>query len=186
MKTKIAGVVILTFMVLAGYAAFGGDERPLERPIERPLANYNEPKSWMEVELEDVTTGKTFSISDFKGSVVIIETFAVWCPTCTKQQRELQKLHAEYGDKVVNVTLDVDPNESEEKVRSHVERNGFDWLYAVAPPEMTKSLIDQFGTVIVNAPSAPVVLICENGSARLLGRGVKSADKLSKEVKKEC
>jgi len=172
---KIAGIVVLSLMVLTGYTAFGEDGTL--------LAKNSEQKSWMDFELEDVTTGETFKISDFKGKKVVLETFAVWCPTCTKQQREIKELHSRIGEEFVSITIDVDPNESADNVRAHVERNGFDWLYAVASPEMTRSLIDEFGTIIINAPSAPIVLINEDGTARLLGRGVKSADKLEKELK---
>jgi peroxiredoxin len=161
---KIAGIVVLSLMVLTGYSAFG-------------------EVAWTDIPLEDVTTGETFKISDFKGKKVMLETFAVWCSTCTKQQKEIKKLHGRIGEDFVSITVDVDPNEDADKVRAHVDRNGFDWLYAVASPEMTRSLIDEFGTIIVNAPSAPIVIISEDGASRLLGRGVKSADKLEKELK---
>ncbi len=162
---KITGIVVLSLMVLTGYSAFGEE-------------------AWTDINIEDVTTGETFKISDFKGKKVVLETFAVWCSTCTKQQKEIKKLHGRIGEDFVSITVDVDPNEDADKVRSHVDRNGFDWLYAVASPEMTRSLIDEFGTIIVNAPSAPVIIINEDGTARLLGRGVKSADKLEKELKR--
>jgi peroxiredoxin len=162
---KITGIVVLSLMVLTGYSAFG-------------------EVAWTDIPLEDVTTGETFKISDFKGKKVVLETFAVWCSTCTKQQKEIKKLHGRIGEDFVSITVDVDPNEDADKVRAHVDRNGFDWLYAVASPEMTRSLIDEFGTIVVNAPSAPVIIIDEDGTARLLGRGVKSADKLEKELKR--
>jgi cytochrome oxidase Cu insertion factor (SCO1/SenC/PrrC family) len=168
---KITGIMLFVFMLLTGYMALG--DEPAKQSAD-----------WRDISLKDVRTGRTFTIADFKGKTVILETFAVWCPTCTKQQREIKQLHSEIGDEFISITLDVDPNESEEKVKEHLKRNGFDWLYAIAPPELTKLLIDEFGTVIVNAPSAPVVLISEDGDARLLGRGVKSAEKLKAEIKK--
>ena len=168
---KITGITLFLFMLLAGYMALGDEPA-------------TQSANWRDISLRDVMTGNTFTVADFKGKPIILETFAVWCPTCTKQQREIKQLHSEIGDEFVSITLDVDPNESEEQVREHLKRNGFDWLYAVAPPELTKLLINEFGTIIVNAPSAPVVLIDENGDARLLGRGVKSAEKLKAEIKK--
>lgn len=172
MNTKrITGIMLFFFMLVAGYMALG--DEPATQSAD-----------WQNISLKDVRTGRTFTVADFKGKTVILETFAVWCPTCTKQQREIKKLHSEIGDEFVSITLDVDPNESEAQVKEHLKRNGFDWLYAIAPPELTKLLIDEFGTIIVNAPSAPVVLISEDGDARLLGRGVKSAEKLKEEIKK--
>lgn len=163
--------MLFSLMLFTGYMAFGDEPD-------------TQSTDWRDISLKDVRTGRTFTIADFKGKTVILETFAVWCPTCTKQQREIKQLHSDIGDEFVSISLDVDPNESEEKVKEHLKRNGFDWLYAIAPPELTKLLMDEFGTVIVNAPSAPVVLISEDGDARLLERGVKSAEKLMAEMQR--
>jgi thiol-disulfide isomerase/thioredoxin len=141
---------------------------------------------WRDVELNDVATGNKFKISDFKGKTILLESFAVWCPICRKQQDKLTDLHAGLDNEVVSISLDTDPNEDEQKVIEHINRYGYDWLFAVAPVEMTHALIDEFGITIVNAPGAPVVLICEDLSARLLGRGVKSADDLKEEIDKGC
>jgi peroxiredoxin len=112
-------------------------------------------EAWADIKLKDVNTGKKFTISDFGGKPILIETFAVWCSTCTKQQKEIKELHAELGDSFVSISLDVDPNESEKLVKKHTAKYGFDWHYAVAPPELTQLLIKQFGTIIVNSPAAP-------------------------------
>jgi thiol-disulfide isomerase/thioredoxin len=141
---------------------------------------------WKETALKDVITGNTFKISDFKGKSILVESFAVWCPTCKKQQDKVKELHEEVGDTVISISLDTDPNEEEAQVIAHANENGFDWLFAVSPKELTQSLIDEFGVNVVNAPQAPVILICEDQSARLLERGVKSADKLKSEIEKGC
>jgi hypothetical protein len=73
-------------------------------------------------------------------------------------------------------------------VREHAEGNDFDWRYAVAPPELTRALIEEFGTTIVAAPASPVVLICAHSDqeARLLKRGLKKADFLQEEISRSC
>lgn len=128
------------------------------------------------MELTDVSIGKSFRISDFQGKPVLLESFAVWCPTCLQQQKQIKELQSSEGDAIIHISLDTDSNEDEEIVRSHITRNDPDWYFAVAPPEMIRALIDEFGLGFVNAPAAPVVLICANQSARFPGRGVKSAD----------
>ncbi len=142
--------------------------------------------AWMDVELTDVNTGKTFRISDFKGKPVLLESFAVWCPTCLRQQKQMKELIAREGDAIVHISLDTDPNEDAAKVKEHLERNGLDWYFVVSPVEFTKALIDEFGLSVVSAPSAPVVLICEDQTSRFLKSGVKSADDLIAEVEKGC
>jgi thiol-disulfide isomerase/thioredoxin len=141
---------------------------------------------WRDIPLRDVISGETFRISDFKDQTVLLESFAVWCPTCTKQQKEVHKLHEQVGNDVISISLDVDPNEDEELVREHALANGFDWRYAVAPPELTRALIAEFGTAIVAAPSAPMILICPEEKARLLKRGVKKAARLQEEIQRGC
>jgi thiol-disulfide isomerase/thioredoxin len=132
---------------------------------------------WRSAELVDVNSGETFTLDQFN-TPVLIESFAVWCPTCTKQQRELGKLH-DLNPEVVSVAINTDPNEDEAKVREHTQKNGFDWRYVVSPVEVTRALIDEFGTTVINAPSAPVILLCPDGTAVLLDNGVKDAEELN-------
>jgi len=137
---------------------------------------------WMKFELVDAATGEVFAISDFVGKPILIESFAVWCSTCLRQQKEMARLVELEGDSIIHVSLNTDPNEDLDKVRDHVELHGFEWYYAIAPIDMTQLLIDEFGLTVVNAPLAPVILIEADGSARLLNRGVKSAEKLLEEI----
>jgi thiol-disulfide isomerase/thioredoxin len=140
----------------------------------------------VEDELVDVATGETFTIGDFAGRPVLVESFAVWCPTCTAQQREIGRLREQEGDAVVHVSLDTDPNETNANIEAHLELNGFDWRYAVSPVLLTQALIDDYGLSIVNAPGAPIVLICPDQSSRLLRRGVKTAADLAGEIAAGC
>lgn len=137
---------------------------------------------WKNMELNDVRTGESFTISELE-KPVLVETFAVWCPTCTRQQQEIKKLHQETG--ISSVSLDVDPNEDRGKVRRHIQEHGFDWYYAVAPSDMTRALVNQYGNSMAHPPSAPAVLVCENAT-RKLPNGVKPVSKLKQEVEKGC
>lgn len=137
---------------------------------------------WLTAELTDVSTGETFRLSDFEGTPVLLESFAVWCPICLSQQREMEKLLAEDVD-VIHVSLDTDPNEDESNIRSHLDRHGFSWRFAVASPEVTQSLREQFGLGVVNAPSAPVILIDSDLNPTFLRSGVKPASELLEQVR---
>ncbi len=178
-------VVALIGNILLGGCATQPPASPTETPAP-PTGGPTATPAWMDIELTDVATGQKFRISDFKGKPILLESFAVWCPTCLRQQQEIGKLESREGDAIIHISLDTDPNEDEDRVREHLEKNGFDWYFAVAPIELTQALIDEFGLAVVNAPGSPVILICEDQSARLLGRGVKSADDLLSEVEKGC
>ena len=142
---------------------------------------------WQNVTLQDVDTGENFTVSGLERPV-LLETFAVWCTTCSHQQQEIEKLHEEVN--VTSVSLNVDPNEDAEKIVDHKEENGFHWLYAISPVELTNSLRNRFGNSIANPPSAPVILLCEGEAVRLekegFGSPVKSADFLEEEIISTC
>lgn len=140
---------------------------------------------WTGIELETVRGGESFTAGQFD-QPVIVETFAVWCPTCTRQQQEVKALHEQVGEDIISISLNTDPNEDAAKVRQHAERHGFDWRYAVAPSDMTRALIDAYGQGIVNAPSVPMVLVCPDDTAVRLPDGVKSAETLQETVDARC
>lgn len=174
---------MISLLVVSGCTSSA--KYPLTLPAETQVAQENS-LPWLEMSLTDVQTNQPFAIADFKGKPVLLESFAVWCPTCTKQQQEINKLHEEVGDAVISISLDTDPNEDELNVKEHIQRYGFSWRYAVASADFTKQLIDLFGIKVVNAPSAPVVLICADQSYRLLPSGVKTAEELKEEIEMGC
>ncbi|MBT6762333.1 hypothetical protein HOA92_04785 [archaeon] len=154
-----------------------------EQTVTEILAAY-----WQNQELTSLLTDSTFTIKglrDETNKAILLETFAVWCPTCTKQQQEIKELHDEVGDTFISISLNVDPNEDAEIIIDHATENGFDWYYAISPTDLTNKLIDTFGITIASAPQAPVILICADGSHELLDNGLKKVDEL-KEALESC
>lgn len=140
---------------------------------------------WRTIAVTDVRTGEQFTVESLATDPVLLEFFAVWCPVCTRQQRQLGAL-LDRRDDVVAVSINTDPNENAETVREHAESKGFDWRYVVAPPAMTRAFVDDFGSVVASPPSAPVVRVCPDGTATLLeGTSVKGVETLSAAVD-EC
>lgn len=152
----------------------------MEEPAEAEMFGPD----WFKVELADATTGETFKVADFQGKVILVETMAVWCPICTQQQQQIQALHSQLGerDDFVSLSLDIDPNESHDFLKSHVERHGFNWSYVVAPPEVSREIGDLYGRSFLNPPAAPMFVIDRQGEAHLLPFGVKSAAELQEAV----
>lgn len=150
------------------------------------LAGNNPGEAWRTVELQDVRTGERFSIASISGTPVILYTFTVSCPICTRQQKEITALKNALGDGVVVIGLDIDPREEEKTLVSHIQANGFAGYYALSPDEMTASLVDRFGPVVVTPASAPVMVVCPGGNARLLDTGIKSASSLASSLAAVC
>lgn len=85
----------------------------------------------------------------------------------------------------VLVAIDVDENEDAALIRDTWAERGLTERVAIAPAELTSSLVNEFGPEIVTPPQAPIVLIsAEQDSARLLPRGIKDADELRAEIAK--
>jgi len=183
----------------AAPASGGAVPAPTVRPTQKPAPTaevMNEPAAdepagdammdespdWFNIALTDVNSGEMFNLADFKGQVVLVEGMAVWCTNCLRQQRELVGLHEQIGDAAISVAIDVDLNEDEALLKAHAERNGFDWRYAVASPELAQAFADEFGAKFLNPPNVPMFLIDPAGGVHLLDFGHKSADYLTQQI----
>jgi len=160
--------------------------QPGQPTVTSPNVETNEEAkeqltNWRNVEFKDVLTGNTHKVSDFAGKPVLIESFAVWCPTCTRQQKEIKKLH-DLDVEFIGIGLDTDPNEAESQVINHATNNGFDWIFSVSPIDLTKGLIEEFTISVITAPQAPIVLVCPNGDSKFLERGIKTAQELKDHI----
>ena len=180
-----------SYMFFALFLVFlvGCGATQVESPIGKGTVQSSGAASgdvdWKEIELKDVVTGETFKISDFKGKPIFVETMAVWCPLCTRQQIQLQKVADQLGDSVAHVSIDTDLNENEAKLKQYAERQGFDWPFVIDPQgRVGKQLVDKFGFNVANPPSTPIILIDENFNERLLRFGIKSSDELIAELNK--
>ena len=135
---------------------------------------------WQKAVLTHAHTGETFTIADLKGKVVLVETMAIWCSNCFKQQNQVKALHEMIGerDDFVSLGVDIDPNENAEALKAYTDKNGFDWLYIVAPAEVSRELGQRYGDQFLNPPSTPMLIIDRHGEVHLLPFGIKTADSL--------
>jgi thiol-disulfide isomerase/thioredoxin len=145
-----------------------------------PTATAERPE-WFDLEMVDVRTGESFTINDFAGKVVLLETMAIWCPTCRRQGDEVARLHELLGDPddLVSVSLDVDMGEDDAMLKDYVETLGYDWPFAVAPLLVARALGNLYSAQYLNPPLSPMLIIDRAGD--VLGLpfgGVKDAESL--------
>ena len=142
------------------------------------------PPEWFAIKMTDVQTGKTFTINNFAGKVVLIQTMAQWCPTCASQQIEVDKMYKLLGNPndLISITMDVDLNEDEASLKKYAAFLGFDWYYAVAPLEVARALGNLYSAEYLNPPLSPMLIIDRAGNAHQLDYGVKNAETLRKIV----
>jgi len=153
---------------------------PMDAPVESGMAS----PAWMTAEVLDVNSGETFTVSDFEGKVVLVETLAMWCSNCMKQQQQVKLLHEKLSNETdfVSVGLGIDINENLDDLKQYTEKNGFDWVYTVATKEMAQEIGSLYGNQFLNPPSTPILLIDKSGEVHILPFGIKSAEDLEAAV----
>jgi hypothetical protein len=162
----------------AGSAGPSAPGAPAPGPSATPSAVALD-QDWANAPLVDVSTGETFRIADHAGTVIILETMAIWCSNCRAQQRDvgtaLQELPAE---SVTYIVLDVDPNEDGASLADYREQQGFEGRYAIAGTNVARALAAEFGDQVLNPPSTPIVFIGTDGRVTLSEFGHKSPGEL--------
>lgn len=144
-----------------------------------------EMADWLGTSLVDARSGRAFKVSDFTGKVVLVETMAVWCTNCYAQQQQIQSLHGMLKDNAdfVSVSFDIDPNETPEILKKYTDANsGFNWMYAIAPADLARTIGQTYGDQFLNPTSTPILIIDRHGIAHPLPFGLKSAEDLMKAV----
>jgi cytochrome oxidase Cu insertion factor (SCO1/SenC/PrrC family) len=186
MKNRIKAIVFLWLMILMGGCASQPSpaENLMASTAETPETASTRDLNWFDMELTDAVSGETFTMSDFAGKVVLVETMAMWCPNCLVQANEVRKMHEALGNPkdLISVSLDVDTNEDAATLKKYVEEYGYDWRFAVAPLLVARALGNRYSAQYLNPPISPMLLIDREGEVHLLEYGFKSAEALQEFV----
>ena len=81
-------------------------------------------------------------------------------------------------DDFVSIGMDIDINENAADLQAYTEKNGFDWLYVIAPVEVASEISNLYGAQFLNPPSTPILIIDRIGEVHILPFGIKSAEDL--------
>jgi hypothetical protein len=177
-QTSLAAI-LLTSQLLS---ACGSTASPALPPIGAGATAPSTTPDWFNIAMTDVRTGKTFTINDLAGKVVLIETIAQWCPNCLFQQGEMRNLRQQLGnpEDLILISLDVDVHEDEASLKKYTADFGYDWRFAVAPLEVARALGNLYSAEYLNPPLDPMLLIDRQGNVYQLPYGMKKADTLQK------
>ncbi len=139
---------------------------------------------WFNMELTDAQTGEIFTINDYAGKVILLETMAIWCPNCVVQANEVRNLHTALGnpDDLISVSLDVDINADSASLKEYAYGYGFEWHFATAPLEVARALGNLYTAQYLNPPLSPMMIIDRDGGVHHLEYGLKDAEVLQKAV----
>jgi thiol-disulfide isomerase/thioredoxin len=138
--------------------------------------------AWQTMTFTDVDGG-AFTLADFLGKPVFVETFATWCPNCREQLQATNAAAQQLGDQAVFIALSVETGLSNAEVAEYAADNGFDAVrFAVMSPEALAAVVDGLGQSAANPPSTPKVVIDAMGAAGELTTGFESADDIVAQV----
>lgn len=132
-RTIITNTVLI--LVSAGVLAMGARNALTGRcplsgaPIADPIAAApadpaNTPPAFTARALD----GRTVSLEDYKGRVVLLDFWATWCGPCIAELPNVQrayKTHHDAGFDILSVSLD----RNKETLRRFVEREGLGWTH---------------------------------------------------------
>jgi thiol-disulfide isomerase/thioredoxin len=178
-RSHTASTLILITLVMAACGTLAAPAGGVRQPATLAVPTPGRPE-WFSVRMTDVRTGAAFSINDFSGKVVLVETMATWCPTCIYQAAYVRNLHKLLGNRedLVSISLDEDLNEDAPLLKAYVEEYGFEWRFAVAPLVVNRALGNLYSAEFHNPPLSPMLLIDRAGDPHQLEFGLKNAERL--------
>lgn len=146
--------------------------------------NLAQESLWQTLELTNALTGEVFTLGGFEGQTVYVEPMATWCSNCRKQLTNVASAKEQLADNasVVFVALSVEGNLANETLAAYAQKEGFDFVFAVASPELLKALVEVFGRSVASPPSTPHFIIGPDASVSALFTGFKSAEAIVEQV----
>jgi cytochrome c biogenesis protein CcmG, thiol:disulfide interchange protein DsbE len=161
----LLGVMALVLLPKPGESAQSSEIRSAI-PVE---VNYPAP----ELSLNDLE-GKPFSLEDYRGTVVLVNNWATWCPPCKAEMPTLQAYFEDYGDRGFTI-IAIESGDSIPEVKKFVQDYGLTFpVWA----DTTMKAIAAFRNT--GLPSSYV--IDRDGTVRLAWAGAVSRDMLEKYV----
>lgn len=151
-------------------------------PAATPVGGW---RPWQTLALTDAGTKKPFTLADFSGCTVVVQAMATWCSSCRAQLKEIKAARtALHDDSVVFVAISIETDLPNSDLAGYAKAEGFDWLFAVATPEMLRALVDEFGRTLANPSATPHFAIYPDGSFSKLETGGMTSEELLSWIKK--
>ena len=142
-------------------------------------SNHSVDDELKSLALTNSDTGETFTLADFEGKTVVVKSMATWCGKCKSNLKSIQAAQTQLNDPdLVVVALSVEANLPDEDLAQYAEDEGFDFVFAVATPDMTRALASEFGQTALNPSIGSHFIIDANGHVSDLTTGTIDSQEL--------
>ncbi|MEW5936832.1 MAG: TlpA disulfide reductase family protein [Candidatus Thermoplasmatota archaeon] len=163
----IGAIVVVVIVVLAVM---------LSRPAHHGFVPEEERDLAADFTLVD-TEGSRFTLSDHRGSVVLLDFMATWCGPCGGQIDEIVSIYPSYASRGVQfLSIDVDAGEGVEQLRAYGASHGAHWRFALD----TAGVSAMSGYDVVSIPT--IVIIDQEGAIAYRSVGITSGSKLAQVI----
>jgi peroxiredoxin len=121
--------------------------------------------------------GNKFSLSDYRGQVIVIDLMATWCGPCKTEMAHLKEIFSKYDHNDVWImSIDVDNAETVSQLREFKNEYGSDWTFATQGSSV--------GTAYGVTGIPQMYIIDQDGIVAYKNTGVTSSGELSSEIDK--
>jgi cytochrome c biogenesis protein CcmG/thiol:disulfide interchange protein DsbE len=122
------------------------------------------------------TRGRAFSLSAYKGKVVLVNFWATWCPPCRKEVPDLIKMQKQYRDQGLRIIGITYPPEKMSDVIRFMRKLGVNYRVAIGT-KADKALFTASETLPMT------VVINRDGAVRDVVEGILYSDEFDQKVK---
>ncbi len=121
--------------------------------------------------------GNPISLQDYRGKVVLLDFWAVWCGPCIAEMPNIKRVYNRYKDEgfdIIGISLDTD----EKRLRNYLEKNDIPWRQVFSGKGWQSPVSQQYGIRGIPAPwliDRDGTLISKQARGRKLGKLVVEA-----------
>jgi len=135
---KKSALLLMGFILLsiAGIGCNGGQkDSPKQQKTQTQQKDTSVQNLAPDFSIKDIT-GKTITLSDYRGKVVILDFWDTWCPPCRRGIPDFIDLYNEYKDSGFVIIGLAFGREGEQKVKDFVKEYGMNYPVVVATQEV--------------------------------------------------
>ena len=121
--------------------------------------------------------GNPISLQDYRGKVVLLDFWAVWCGPCIAEMPNIKRVYNRYKDEgfdIIGISLDTD----EKRLRNYLKENNIAWRQVFSGKGWQSPISKQYGIRAIPAPwliDKNGILISKQARGRKLGKLVVEA-----------